>query len=205
MMKAIFTPLIATRVARATFTANGVKILTTETFQSDDTDTDLAVQLTRIKESNPDAIFISALSPDISAILIQGRQLGIPNSVPFIIPDLPSNEIQAAGDAAEGVITFTGWASTADTPGNQAFVQKYRATYGIEPNIFVAQSYAAVYILAEAIAEAQSTNPTAIREALANTKNFDTILGQFSFNAVGDAVYDPVVLIVENGEFQVFE
>ena len=190
-------------VSRAAFADSGVGVLTTETFQSGDTD--ISAQLTRIKESNPDAIFISALSPDISAILIQGRQLGIPNSVPFIIPDLPSNEIQAAGDAAEGVITFTGWASTADTPGNQAFVQKYRATYGIEPNIFVAQSYAAVYILAKAIAEAQSTNPTAIRDALANTKNFDTILGQFSFNAVGDAVYDPVVLIVENGEFQIFE
>ena len=192
-------------VARATFTANGVKILTTETFQSNDTDTDLAVQLTRIKDLNPDAIFISALSPDISAILIQGRQLGIPDSVPFIIPDLPSNEIQAAGEAAEGVITFTGWASTADTPGNQAFIQNYRMSYGIEPNIFAAQSYAAVYILAAAIAEAQSTDPTAIRDTLAKTNNFDTVLGQFSFNAVGDAVYDPIVLIVENGEFQIFE
>ena len=190
-------------VSRAAFTDSGVEILTTETFQSGDTD--FSVQLTRIKESNPDAIFISALSPDIAAILIQGRHLGIPDSVPFIIPDLPSNEIQAAGDAADGVITFTGWASTADTPGNHAFVQKYRARYGIEPNIFVAQSYAAVYILAAAIAEAQSTDPIAIRDAMANTKNFDTVLGRFSFNAVGDAVYDPVILIVKNGDFQIFE
>ena len=192
-------------VARAAFIDNSIKVLTTETFQSNDTDIDLVVQLTRIRDLNPDAIFISALSPDISAILVQGRQLGIPNSVPFIVPDFPSDEIQAAGDAAEGVITFTGWASIADTSGNQAFVQKYRATYGIEPNIFAAQCYAAVYILAAAIAEVQSTDPTAIRDTLANTKNFDTILGQFSFNAVGDAVYDLVILIVENGEFQIFE
>ena len=190
-------------VSRAAFADNGIEILTTETFQSGETD--FSTQLTRIKASNPDAIFISALSPDISAILIQGRQLGIPDSVPFIIPDLPSNEIEVTGDAAEGVITFTGWASSADTPGNQAFVQKYRATYSIEPNIFVAQAYAAVYILTAAIAEAQSTDPTAIRDALVNTKNFDTVLGQFSFNEVGDAVYDPVVLIVENGGFQIFE
>ena len=190
-------------VARAAFADSGIKVLITETFHSDDTD--FTTQLTRIKESNPDAIFISALSPDISAILIQGRQVGIPDSVPFIIPDLPSDEIQAAGDAAEGVITFTGWASTADTPGNQAFIQKYRAEYEIEPNIFVAQAYAAVHILAAAIAEAQSTGPTAIRDALTDTKNFDTVLGEFSFNAVGDAVYDPVVLIVENGEFQIFK
>lgn len=190
-------------VARAAFADSGIKVLITETFQS--VDTDFTAQLTRIKESNPDAIFISALSPDISAILIKGRQVGIPDSVPFIIPDLPSDEIQAAGDAAEGVITFTGWASAADTPGNQAFIQKYRAEYEIEPNIFVAQAYAAVHILVAAIAEAQSADPAEIRDALANTKDFDTILGAFSFNAVGDAVYDPVVLIVANGEFQIFE
>ena len=190
-------------VLRAAFADNGIEVLITETFQSGETD--FSTQLTRVKESNPDAIFLSALSPDISAILIQGRQLGISDSVPFVIPDLPSDEIQAAGGAAAGVITFTGWASIADTPGNQAFVQNYRTKYGIEPNIFVAQSYAAVYILAAAIAEVQSTDPTAIRETLANTKNFDTVLGQFSFNAVGDAVYDPIVLIVENGEFQIFE
>ena len=190
-------------VSRAAFADNGIDVLTTETFQSGETD--FSTQLTRIKASNPDAIFISALSPDISAILIRGRQLGIPDSVPFIIPDLPSNEAEAAGEAAEGVITFTGWASSADTPGNQVFVQKYRATYGLEPNIFVAQAYAAAYILTAAIVEAQSTDPIAIRDALANTKNFDTVLGQFSFNEVGDAVYDPVVLIVENGGFQIFE
>ena len=190
-------------VARAAFADNDVEVLTAEAFQSNDTD--FSEQLARIKDANPDAIFISALSPDISAILIQGRQVGIPDSVPFIIPDLPSDEIQAAGDAAEGVITFTGWASTADTPGNQAFVQKYRAEYGIEPNIFVAQAYAAAHILTAAIVEAQSTDPIAIRDALANIKDFDTVLGAFSFNAVGDAVYDPIVLIVENGEFQIFE
>ena len=190
-------------VARAAFADNGIEVLTTETFQTGAID--FSAQLTHIKETNPDAIFISALSPDISSILIQARQLGIPESVPFIIPDLPSNEIQAAGDAAEGVITFTGWASTADTPGNQAFIQSYRTKYGIEPNIFAAQSYAAVYILAAAIVEAQSTDPTAIRDILANTKNFDTVLGQFSFNVVGDAVYDPIVLIVQDGEFQIFD
>ena len=190
-------------VSRAGFADSGIEVLTTETFQSGETD--FSAQLTRIKASNPDAIFISALSPDISPILIQARQLGIPHSVPFIIPDLPSNEIQAADEAAEGVITFTGWASSADTPENQGFVQKYRAAYGLEPNIFVAQAYAAIYILAKAIVEAQSTDPTAIRDTLANTNNFDTVLGKFSFNADGDAVYDPVVLIVENGEFQIFE
>ena len=191
-------------VLKEALTANGVEVLTTETFKTGETD--FSAQLTRIKELNPEAIFISATPIETPEILIQGRQLGIPDSVPFLITlTLASSQIQPAGDAAEGAITFTGWISTANTPGNQAFVQNYRAAYGIEPDIWAAQSYATVYILAEAIADAQSTDPTAIRDALATITDFDTILGKFSFNAVGDAVYDPIVLIVKNGEFQVFE
>ena len=186
---------------RETLTEIDVEILITETFQSGDTD--FSAQLTRIKDANPDAIFIAAQQPELIGIQVQGRQLGISTEVPYITSLI--SDVENAGDAAEGAISFAGWISTADTPGNQAFVQKYRATYGSEPNTWTAQSYAAVYILAAAIAETQSTDPTAIREALANTKNFDTVLGAFSFNTVGDAVYDPIVQIVENGEFQIFE
>ena len=191
------------KVVREALTANSVEILTTETYQTGETD--FSTQLTRIKEANPDAIFISALAPEMIKIMIQARQLGIPTDVTLIVPDLTKDEVEAAGDAAEGAITFTSWTSTADTPGNQAFVQNYRAKYGAEPNPWAAQSYAALYILAEAIANAQSTDATAIRDALANTKNFDTVLGQFSFNTVGDAVYDLMVLTVQNGNFEVFE
>ena len=186
---------------RETLTEIDVEILITETFQSGDTD--FSAQLTRIKDANPDAIFIAAQQPELIGIQVQGRQLGISTEVPYITSLI--SDVENAGDAAEGAISFAGWISTADTPGNQAFVQKYRATYGSEPNAWTAQSYASVYILVAAIAEAQSTDPTAIREALANTKNFDTVLGAFSFNTVGDAVYDPIVQIVENGEFQIFE
>ena len=192
---------------RDTLTEIGIEILITETFQSTEISQNekpnFSAQLSRIKEANPEAIFIAAQLPEQTAILIQGRQLGIPTTVSFITSLI--NDVENAGAAAEGAISFAGWISTADTPGNQAFVQKYRATYGSEPNAWTAQSYAAVYIVVAAIAEAQSIDPTAIRDALANTKNFDTVLGAFSFNPVGDAVYDPIVQIVENGDFQVFE
>ena len=183
--------------------ASGIEIVSTETFQTGATD--FSAQLTRIMELNPDAVFISALSNEMTQIMIQGREIGIPVSVQYIVPDLTGNEVQIAGEAAEGAITFTNWRATSDTPGNQAFVENYRAKYGIEPDSWAAQSYATLYILAEAIANAQSTEATAVRDALANIMDLDTVLGPFSFNEVGDAVYDPIVLTVENGEFVGFE
>ena len=185
------------------FTDNGIEILTAESFETGDTD--FSVQLTRIKELNPDAIFVSAQQIEVIKILTQGRALGIPADIPFISRVLSIDEIQSAGVAAEGVITFTDWISTADTPGNQAFVRNYKARYGMEPSVWAAQSYAAVYIFAEAIRNAQSMDSVGIRDALAEIKDFDTVLGKFSFDANGDAVYDPVVLIVKDGKLESFD
>ena len=186
---------------REAFTAQGIEVLTTEVFQSGDTD--FSAQLTRIQALNPDAVFVSALPPEKPRALIQGHQLGI--FVPFVVSSLTDLEVEAAGAAAEGAITFTNWIPTDDTPGNHAFVQNYSAIYGIEPNAFAALSYAAVHILAEALKNAQSTDSTAVRDALANIRDFDTIFGKFSFNADGDAVYAPRVLIVKDGTLQPFE
>ena len=190
-------------VFKKAFADTGIEVVASETFETGETD--FSPQLTRIKESNPDAIFVSAQQIEVIEILTQGHQLEIFPEIPFITTVLSVDEIQSAGDAAEGAITFTAWVSTADTPGNQAFVQNYTAIYGMAPSVWAAQPYAAVYILAEAISDAQSTDSTAIREALANITDFDTILGKFSFNGIGDAVYDPVVMIVKDGELQIFE
>ena len=186
---------------REAFTAIDVKVLTTETFLSDDTN--FSAQLTRIKALNPDAIFVSALPPEKSGILIQAHELGI--TAPIIMSSLTSVDVQAAGAAAEGAITFIGWLSTDDTPGNQAFVQSYNMTYGTTPDVFAAVSYTTVYILAEAIKNARATDAISIRDALANISNLDTVFGKFSFNTDGDALYEQKALIVKDGMLQPFE
>ena len=188
---------------RKALEANGVEILTVESFQTGDTD--FSAQLRKIKGLNPDALFISALAQEVTEIMIQGRALGIPASVHFIVPELSRYEVQKAGDAAEGVITFISWSRRSETPGNQDFVQNYQARYGIEPEPWAAQSYAALHILTDAIARAESTDSTAIRDALAQTVDYPTILGNFSFDPNGEAMYAPIVLIARAGTLHPFE
>jgi len=193
-------------VLRTALEANGVEILTMETFQTGDTD--FSQQLSNIIAIKPDALFISALSQEIAQIVAQTSEAGVPDSINIIAPDLTMNEVQQAGDAAEGTIGFIGWSNTSDAPGNQAFVRNYQAKYGIQPEPWAAQSYATLYVLANAIKVAQSTDPTLIRDALAKTTDFPTILGKlgkFSFNPDGDALYDQIIMVVKDGELQFFE
>ena len=193
-------------VLKTALEANGVEILTMETFQTGDTD--FSQQLMNIIAVQPDALFISALSQEIAQIIAQTSEVGVPDSIDIIAPDLTMNEVQKAGDAAEGTIGFIGWSNTSDAPGNQVFVRNYREKYGIQPEPWAAQSYVTLNVLANAIKVAQSADPALIRDALAQTKDFPTILGRlgkFSFNPDGDALYDQIIMVVKDGELQFFE
>lgn len=180
-------------------TTAGVNLSTIEKFVT--TDTDFMTQLNNIKAMTPDVIFIAALSTPMVEIMKQADTLEITSRL--IVPDLTNAEVEAAGTAAEGAIAFAGWSELDDNPINQAFVQSYMDEYGFTPSPWAAQAYATMNILANAIANAGSSDSTAIRDALAQTSQFDTILGPFSFDPDGEAIYEQIVVLeVENGELQ---
>ncbi len=189
-------------VFKAALQENGVEILTEETFAG--RDTDFSAQLTKIKGLNPDALIVSALVTPASGILTQARQLGI--QVPVIggngfnSPDLT----RLAGDAANGVISGAAYFVANENAKNTAFVQAYNSKYGKNPDQFAAQAYAGTYLLAEAIRNAGSTDRAAIRNALDQLQNVDTVLGTFSFRN-REPEHPPIVQQLENGAFKLFE
>lgn len=167
----------------------------------------LTAQLTDIMNAvpTPQALFISALTLGRVGVMVQARRLGM--DIPFLLTlstldDVSKANADLAG-AAEGAITFTTWIAAIDTPENRRFLRNYREKSG-EPDAFAALSYASVYILAHAIADASSTDPEAIRDSMADIR-VDTLLGEFYFDRNGDAVYEPIIGIVENGRFEVFD
>jgi branched-chain amino acid transport system substrate-binding protein len=183
----------------------GIEILSEQTFAKGDRD--FSPQLTQIKGKNPDAIIVSALVEEASGIVGQARQFGIPASTPIIggngfnSPSLIKN----AGEAAEGVMMGASWNATASNPMNRKFVESFVAKYGNPPDQFAAQAYAGVYIAYEALKNADNPEDRkAVRDALARIKDFDTVLGKFSFTEGRDADHTPVVQVVKGGKFVVF-
>jgi branched-chain amino acid transport system substrate-binding protein len=184
---------------------NGVQITTEQTFAKGDKD--FAPQLTVIKDTSPDGLFVSALADEAANIVSQARRLGL-TTAPIVggngfnSPALMKN----AGEAAEGVVVGAAWNAASPNAKSQAFIKSYMAKFNSEPDQFAAQAYAGVYILAEGMKNAHTTTDRkALRDGLAQVKNLDTVLGTFSFTSGRDADHPAVVQVVKDGRFAVYQ
>ncbi len=184
--------------------SSGIQILGEQTFAKGDRD--FSPQLTQIKAQNPDAIICAALAEEASGIVSQARQLGIPMTVRVLggnglnSPGLIKN----AGTAAEGVIVGAAWNVSSTAPLNVKFVNDYTKKFNHAPDQFAAQAFAGVHIVYQAAkASGGGADRKALRDALAKTKNVDTVLGKFSFTPGRDADHTVIVQEIKGGKFVV--
>ncbi len=182
----------------------GLNIVAIESFGSKDTD--FSAQLTKVKSLKPDAIGISALVEPVSGVLLQARQLGFGKETLFVGGNGSNSPKlgEIAGPAADGLIVGSPWFLGKDDPVNQAFVTKFKAKYGKEPDQFAAQAYDCMGILADAIDRAGAAEPEKIREALMTTK-YNGVMGPFTFTPGRDpaSAEGVVVLEMQGGKFGV--
>ena len=180
----------------------GLNIVAIESFGSKDTD--FSAQLTKIKALKPDAVGISALVEPVSGVMLQARQLGFGKETLFVggaACDLAQLR-RVAAVAADGLLVGSPWFVGKDDPANQAFVAKFRAKNGHDPDQFAAQAYDGMHILADAIARAGTPEPAKIRDALLATK-YNGVMGPFTFTPGRDpaSTEGVVVLAMQGGKF----
>jgi len=177
-------------------------VVTVQEFQKGQAD--YKAQLTKIASLKPDAVFCSALYNEGGVILAQARKMGL--KVPFVGGNGFNSPkvIEIAKEAAEGLIVATPWFGEKNDPKVKAFAAKYEKAYGKKPDQFAAQAYDAFYIMTNALKAAGTADRAKLRDALAATKNFQGVLGNFSFDAERDVVMAPNVLIVKDGKFTIF-
>jgi branched-chain amino acid transport system substrate-binding protein len=166
----------------------GLEIVATESYKTDDTD--LSVQLTNIRDKNPEVLIVwgTGKGPVLAARTME--QLGM--TMPFIGSHGIANRsfIDNAGDAAEGVVFPAGRllvpSSITDAAQRQVtdeFIAAYEAKYGENPNTFAGYAFEAVALLVNAIEEAQSTDAAAIQAALNATTDFPGPDGFYNYSA----------------------
>jgi branched-chain amino acid transport system substrate-binding protein len=187
-----------TDAIRHYFTQNGAGISNTFSYSSGDTD--FRTQLTGVRMAHPDVVFLPGYYTEAALILLQAKQLGI--KCPFVGGegwDSPAL-VQVAGKAADGNY-YTDHFSAADPdPRVQKFVQTYRAKYGALPDALAALWYDGARLLSQAVQRAGSTEAAKIRDALAETRDFEGVTGRISIDENRNAAKSGVILKIENGE-----
>lgn len=184
-------------VINDTFTKMGGKIVATQSYQEGDQD--FNAQLTSLKGTNPEVIFVPGYYNDVGLIAKQARDKGI--TVPLIGGDgWDSTQLYAIGGSALNGSYFTNHYSPYDTdPRVQKFVNDYKSRYGNVPDALAATAYDAAHIMFDAIKRSTSLDGPAIRDALAATKAYPGVTGTVTFNQNRDAVKPIVMIEIKDG------
>jgi branched-chain amino acid transport system substrate-binding protein len=185
------------------FTANGGVITGEQSYSGGDKD--FSAQLTAIKADNPQVIFLPAYYTEAPLIIRQARQLGI--TVPFIGGDgWDSPElVGVGGSSVEGCYFSNHFSDQSKDPRVVAFVDAYRKKYNGEPDAMVALGYDSVYLLADAMKRAGTTDPAKVNAAIAATRDFPGVTGKITLDAHRNPTKSAVMLQVKNGKFAYVE
>ena len=166
-------------------------------------DNDFSAQLTNIKGKNPDVVFAPGNFTESALIVKQGKQLGI--TAPFLGGDTWEIDefLKVGGAEVEGVAFSTFFdPSVTFTPESTKFLDAFKKAYpDKEAAAATALGYDSYIVILNAIERANSADPKAIRDALAETKDFDGAAGVITLDANGDAIKDAVIKTVKDGKF----
>ena len=188
---------------QAEFTKEGGAITGTQSYSGGDKD--FSAQLTAVKADNPQVIFLPAYYTEAPLIIRQARQLGI--TAPFIGGDgWDSPELVAVGgDSVEGCYFSNHFSNQSTDPKVVAFVESYRKKYSTDPDAMVALGYDSVYLLADAMKRAGTTDPAKVTPAIAATKDFQGLTGRIMLDDHRNPTKPAVMLQVKNGKFAYVE
>lgn len=183
---------------RRDFELRGGEVVTTETYA--DGDSYFTAQLTKIKEAAPDVVFLPGYYREAGLIAREAKKLGL--TAPLVGGDgWDSRDLYEMGEEALLGSFFSSHYSADDPdPLVRQFVADYQRLYGSLPDAFAATAYDAARIMLDAFERADnSTDRAAIRDALAETRNFPGVTGLITFNAARDAVKPIVIIKIEEG------
>jgi branched-chain amino acid transport system substrate-binding protein len=162
--------------------------------------------LTKIKALNPDGINVVDISATAATQVKQIAELGIKTIVLGSDGPITDAFIKLAGKVAESIPLVVRYAASLDTPRNRGFVTAFKARRGgEEPDQYAQAGYDSVYLQAEAIKRAGSTEPAKIREALTNSDYVSVSGSSIRFDERNQATPKLYVAVIKNGRRVIIE
>lgn len=163
-----------------------------------DKDTDFKAILTKIKGRKPDLIMFGGIDPQAGPMVKQMKELGI--QAKFIGGDgmQTPNFIKLAGDASDGAMASIPGLPKDQMPGGKAFLEKYKAKFNQEVELFAPMGYDAVMVFIDAMKRAGSADPAKFLPEIGKT-NYQGVIGPIAFDDKGDLKNGPITIYVVKG------
>lgn len=155
---------------------------------------DLRTEALKIKEKQEiDSVVL--ISGAMNVGLLAGKAIrDLGSTLPFYSVVVGDNMIQQAGKTYDGMIMLT-----SSTP-NDVFVEKYNKRFGVPIDYGADTAYDAVMLLAQAMKETESENPTVLQEYLTGLKTYDGVSGTLTFDGKGGVTKPFLVKEIISGE-----
>lgn len=181
----------------------GAEIVSEQSYSEGDTD--FRAQITAMKSTNPEGIFIPGYYTEVGLIAKQVREQNI-NAVliggdGWDSPRTP----EIGGDAVEGAFFCNHYSADDTSQAVQGFVNRYKERHGYVPDAMAPLSYDAANLMFASIQKAGSVEGAAIRDAIAATRDFPGICGDVTIDAERNARKSAVMIQIKGGKFTVYD
>ena len=175
-------------------------------------DADFSSQLTKIIKSGAEVLFTPQYYNEVALIVQQAHELGW--NKPIVGSDSwgSAETVELCGKDCYGLFFSTHYASAAAKGATKTFIDRYEKKHGYVPDDVGALTWDALNIVQEAIQSAGKITGNvekdrkAVRDALANIKEFNGITGKMTFTEDGDPIKCAVIVkISDKGEYEFYK
>ena len=164
---------------------------------------DYASKLAKVKATNPSIIWFGSQYDDLALILKQAQQMDL-GSIPLVgsAGDHTTGLIKVTGSAANGLYLHTLFFDESSDPAVKHFIDSFKKRFNSAPNLFSAQAYEGMLMLAEAIKMGNYTRD-GTRNSLTKIKDFPGVTGKLSIDPKTREMSGKrfVPLVVKNEKF----
>ena len=176
---------------KKSFEAAGGEIVSAESYSTGDMD--FNAQLTKIKTTNPDVVYLPDYYGTVALIAKQLRAQGI--NTPIVGADGWDGIVDNAGDEVLNGFYSNHYAADSTDGKVVEFVSSYEAKYGSTPVSFAALGYDCVYLLKDAMSKSGSFDSVVLKGTLMETDG-SYVTGNLKFDEKRNPVKSAVMMEV---------
>jgi len=170
------------------------------------TQEDFRTELTKIKNKNPEGLFI--IYSRMGNIVNQMRELGLNIQVLGQCGTESPSLLKIANESAEGIIYS--WRGVSDeshlSKMQKQFNDKYQQAYNETTPMMARDSYDALTILVYALKNSKNFGAEQMKNIILNIKNYQSVTGVLTFDRETYNVEKPIIFkTVKNGQFVPYE